>query len=699
MPKQNYVSLFFSVLVVVLATHTQVIAQIVSPAWTKDSQAKLVQDLVAKHGETQHARLLQGLKQVAGFWRPEDGDATVFETFVRANFAGDQAALDVLFTRFQYLLEQLNGHMAEIGREFRQQSDLDMGPIYPFDEVFAGYAPSAHVTDDFFKNKLAFVLLLNFPITTLEQRLGEGDRWSRRKWAESRLVQRFSKRVPAEVNLAVSEATAIADQYISEYNIYMHQLVDTNGERLFPPKLRLLSHWNLRDELKANYANEKNGLAKQRMIQQVMERIVTQTIPAIVVNNPNVDWNPFTNEVKPAIVKDVEMSEKAGIPITNAAEPDTRYAVLLKTFLASRKLDPYSPTAPTLIARRFDEDREIPEAIVKQMLESVLSSQHVVKVAQIIKQRLGRPLEPFDIWYNGFRPRGKYSEQQLNDIVSKKYPTPDAFKADMPTMLMKIGFTKERAEYISRNIAVDPARGSGHAMGGEMRSAKAHLRTRVDKGGMNYKGYNIAVHEMGHNVEQTLSLNDIDHYFLNGVPNTAFTEAIAYVFQTRDLDLLGLASPDSKDEALSSLNDFWQTYEISGVSLVDMELWHWMYEHPTATPAELKDAVVKIAKDVWNRYYAPVFKVKDVELLAIYSHIIHSFLYLPDYAIGHLISHQIEEYLKGKESIGAEVERMVKIGRIAPDLWMKEATGSPLSAEGVLTATARALSEYDKQSR
>jgi oligoendopeptidase F len=124
-----------------------------------------------------------------------------------------------------------------------------------------------------------------------------------------------------------------------------------------------------------------------------------------------------------------------------------------------------------------------------------------------------------------------------------------------------------------------------------------------------------------------------------------------------------------------------------------------MYEHPTATPAELKDAVVKIAKDVWNKYYAPVFKVKDVELLAIYSHIIHSFLYLPDYAIGHLISHQIEEYLKGKESIGAEVERMVKIGRIAPDLWMNEATGSPLSAEGMLTASERALSEYDKQSR
>ena len=34
------------------------------------------------------------------------------------------------------------------------------------------------------------------------------------------------------------------------------------------------------------------------------------------------------------------------------------------------------------------------------------------------------------------------------------------------------------------------------------------MRRRVEKGGMNYKGFNRAVHELGHNVEQTFSLND-----------------------------------------------------------------------------------------------------------------------------------------------------------------------------------------------
>src|SRR5574341_135565 len=207
-------------------------------AWMKDAMAKLENELVAKYGETQRARLTRGMQQVANFWRAEDGDAEVFTDFVRTNFAGEPPTLNAMFTRFQSNLEQLNGHSQEISREFRVQSDLDLGPILPFDELFAGYDPSAHVNDDFFQNKLAFVVLLNFPLTTLEQRLAEGETWSRRQWAETRLAQRFSKRIPTEVNLAIAQAAAEADRYIAEYNIWMHHLLDDKGNRLFPPKLR-----------------------------------------------------------------------------------------------------------------------------------------------------------------------------------------------------------------------------------------------------------------------------------------------------------------------------------------------------------------------------------------------------------------------------------------------------------------------------
>jgi len=663
--------------------------------WMKTSTEKLEKELIAKYGEAQRVRLERGLHQVTEFWQVQDGDEAAFEDFVRSNFAGDQATLDTMFNRYQHLLEQLFGHMHEMNREFRQQADLDTGPIYPFDEVFAGYDPSAHVVDDFFGNKLAFVVLLNFPLTTLDERLAQGPHWSRRQWAEVRLAQIYSKRVPAAVNLDVARAASEADSYIAQYNIWMFHLTDAQGQRLFPPKLRLLSHWNLRDEIKADYADTQHGVAKQRAIQQVMERIITQTIPEVVVNNPGVDWNPWSNEVKPAAEKDSDSPTPAGNKVTNAPEPATRYAMLLKTYQASRKVDPYSPTAATLIARRFDEDREIPEQRVREMLEQVLTSPLVPKVAKLIEARLGRPLEPFDIWYDGFRMRGAYTEAQLDAIVAKRYPTADAYKKDIPNILMKFGFTPEKAQYLADNIVVDPARGSGHAMGASMRGEKVHLRTRVEGAGMNYKGFNIAVHEMGHNVEQTFSLNEVDYTLLEGVPNTAFTEALAMVLQGHDLEVLGLAAPDARSDALKTLNDFWNTYEISGVGLVDMSVWHWMYDHPNSTPEQLRDATLGIAKEIWNKYYAPVFGRKDVVLLAVYSHMIDSFMYLPDYPIGHLIAFQVEEQMKKAGAIGPEFERMATMGRVTPDMWMIHATGKPVGAEALLAATQQALAQIN----
>ena len=684
-----------SMFVLLLASTASLLAPPVAfgeQAWIADAVAALEEELVAAHGEEQRVRAQKGLDQVASFWREQDGGQEAFEAFVRRNFAGDAESVDVMFSRFEKLLEQLDGHSLEILLAFREQSDLDLGPIQPFDEIFAAYDPSAHVMDDFFENKLAFVVLLNFPLSSLSQRLDEGESWTRQQWATARLADRFAKRVPASVQQAVSAAGAVADQYIAEYNIWMHHLITDDGERLFPAGMKLLSHWNLRDEIKSNYSsNDATGLAKQRMIQKVMERIVDQTIPEIVVNNPHVDWSPYANGVSLAAVADVA-APPPGLVVSNAPEPDTRYEVLLGTYQAARQVDPYSPTSPTHIDRSFNESRQIPEERVVAMLEAVLSSPLLKRTGELIETRLGRPMEPFDIWYNGFRPRGTYSAAELDAITRKRYPTARAYEEDMPNLLVGLGFEEARAAELAANIVVEPARGSGHAWGASMRDAKSHLRTRVGPDGMDYKGFNIAVHEMGHNVEQTISLNDIDHYLLNGVPNTAFTEALAFVFQKRDLQLLGLSPPDEKDQALQVLNDYWGAAEIAAVGLVDIKVWHWMYDNPDATPSELKAATLGIAKNVWNRYYAPVFGIKDVTLLGIYSHMIHSLLYLPDYSIGHMIAHQIEEQVEKSGDLGAEFERMCLAGRITPDLWMKNATGKPVGPDALLHAVEKSLS-------
>lgn len=666
-------------------------AQTLHPEWLKAASAKAATQLVQKYGASQEANIKTGLQQVADFWFAEDGSEKDFIDFALENYAGDPVVRDAMFNRFEYLFEKLDGHMQEITREFRVQSDLDLGTIYPFDELFGAYNAAAHTTDDFFQNKIAFVVLLNFKLRTLEEKISLGDSWTRREWAELRLAERFSKRIPANVYQEVSKASSEAELYIAGYNIFMHNVTGPKGEKPFPKGLRLLSHWNLRDEIKADYANGAEGLLKQQIIYKVMERIVDQTIPKAVVDNPNYEWNPFTNAIKPAAEIDPAYPVEKNQTILEQREPDTRYKVLLNDFLAVRKIDPYSPTAPTHILRKFNEERELPEERVKKIFEDILSSPMASEVTARIKRQVGRDLTPFDIWYNGFVPRNTYTEAQLDEIVKKRYPTPEAYKKDIPNLLQGLGFSPERATLLANNIMVDPARGSGHAMGASMREAKARLRTRVGKDGMDYKGFNIAVHEMGHNVEQTFSLNLIDHTLLQGVPNTAFTEALAFVFQNQDLKLLGLSTPDEKTLALKTINDYWMSFEIAGVALVDMEVWHWMYAHPDASPAQLREATLAIAKGIWNKYYFPVLGNKDATVLGIYSHMIHSFLYLPDYPLGHTIAFQIEEQIKKKGAIGPEFERVAVQGRIAPDLWMKTASGMPVGAEALLQATKEAL--------
>jgi oligoendopeptidase F len=218
-----------------------------------------------------------------------------------------------------------------------------------------------------------------------------------------------------------------------------------------------------------------------------------------------------------------------------------------------------------------------------------------------------------------------------------------------------------------------------------MKGQQSHLRTRIPSDGMDYKGYNIAIHELGHNVEQTISLYDVDYYLLNGVPNTAFTEALAFVFQKRDLDLLGIKNDVSEKNTMDILDKAWHLNEIAGVSLLDISVWKWLYANPNATSEELKEAVIRLANEIWNEYFSPVFDVKDEPVLAIYSHMVSYPLYLSAYAFGQIIEFQLEQHLNGKD-FANEIDRIYSLGRLTPNQWMLQATGKPLSVEPLLEA-------------
>ena len=630
----------------------------------------------------------RGVTQAAALWNSQDGTQADFDQLVHDYYCETDSERLALFESLSRAFEQVYQSADMLTVELLRPTQLTNAaePQIP-DWILSGYSPLAHFSDDMFANKLAFITIINFPHYTLEEKNTLGKQWTRLEWAYARMGDVFTTRVPAEVNARMAQALADAENYIADYNIYMGNLRTEDGRQLWDNEKVLLSHWNLRDELKALYPSrnlEERGLnrEKQEMIYQVMQRIVNQTIPQAAINGSEYIWQPYAAP-------------------SDATEPYTRYQKILNIAHAYMAEDAYCPSAPTGIQRNFEEGVEIPAAELDSLFRALVGSEQVAQVAAIIQERLGRDLRPYDIWYDGFKARASLNEDELSAQTRRLYPDANAFAADMPRLLTQMGFYSEDARRIAHHIAVEPARGSGHAWPCLGRKEDARLRTRIPASGMDYKGYNIAVHEFGHCLEQVLYMYFIDHYMLSGVPNTAYTEASAFLWQHRDLQLLpgaemgnGINNPDEV------LDQFWSMYEIMGVSLVDMSMWQWIYAHPKASAKELCEATMEIAKEVWNRYYEPVLGEHDCILLAIYSHMVNAPMYLPNYPLGHIVQYQLEEHLakcKTQSEFAQEYMRIYRLGRLTPKEWMIQAVGEAPSIEPILRAVGTICAETQKQ--
>ena len=645
------------------------------------------------HPTADSAMLARGAKQVAALWRESDGTETDYQTLIASSYAATDAEKEQLYNRMAFILEQCRQSADMLNNTLQEPTALlGKGDPTQIDWIISGYSPMAHFAEDMFANKIAHICVLNFPQYSLEEKNTLGKDWTRQEWAYARLGDVFSSRVPGHVVANYSQALSEAENYIAGYNIMMHCLRNEQGEQLWPEPMALLSHWNLRDELKSNYADAKGeglearGREKQEMIYQVMLRIIRQEIPDCVVNSDQYLWAPYSNTATP-INEEIHNSKFL------TQNSNSRYQQIINIFHAAQQIDTYRSDAPTHILRTFNEDLQIPFEEIESLFTQLVQSDEVKQVAAIIRERLGRDLRPYDIWYDGFKSRSSISEDALTAETQKRYPDAYAFEKDMPRMLMELGFASDKANAIASHIVVEAARGSGHARPCVGREQPARLRTRVSNKGMDYKGYNIAVHEFGHNVEEVISLYDIDYYNLAGIPNTGFTEASAFLFQERDLQLLH-HSTQSQPHTDQLFDLIWGMYEIMGVSLVDMRMWQWLYANPKATAADLREAVIRIASEVWNQYYAPVLGEKDSPLLAIYSHMIGYALYLPAYPIGNLVQYQLEEHLaqcKTAQEWAQEYTRIYQQGCLTPDAWMRGAVGSPMSVEPILNAVREAL--------
>lgn len=630
-----------------------------------------------------------GVQQAAALWTEQDGTQADFEQLVADYYCQTDSERLALFESLSRILENCYQSADMLTVDLLKPTQLTNAadPQTP-DWIMSGYSPLAHFSDDMFANKLAFITIINFPHYTLEEKNSLGKTWTRQEWAFARMGDVFTTRVPAEVNTRMAQAFANAENYIADYNIYMGNLLTEDGRQLWDKDKILLSHWNLRDELKALYQSDNlesrgRNREKQEMIYQVMQRIVNQTIPQKAINGKNYIWKPYS-------------SDEIG-----GNEPYTRYQKILDMAHAYMAEDAYCPAMPTGIIRNFEGGVEIPDYELDSLFRALVGSEQVQQVASIIRERLERDLRPYDIWYDGFKARANLNEDELSAQTRRLYPDANAFAADMPRLLRQMGFYSEDARRIAHHIVVEPARGSGHAWPSLGRKEESRLRTRIPASGMDYKGYNIAVHEFGHCVEQVLDMYFIDYYMLSGVPNTAYTEASAFLWQHRDLQLLpgakmgnGINNPDEV------LDQFWSMYEIMGVSLVDMAMWRWIYAHPKATAKELCEATLQIAKDVWNQYYEPVLGEHDCILLGVYSHMVNAPMYLPNYPLGHIVQYQLEEHLaksKNQLDFASEYMRIYRLGRLTPKKWMIEAVGEAPSIEPILRAVDKICAETQKQ--
>ncbi len=623
-----------------------------------------------------HPRAEAGVKRVANRWQDCDGDGDDFKTFCSEQFVAAESDRTRLLDRYESALGSIGGHLYEIGRHLRRWTDLRGDEMPEVDNLMAMFDPCPDLSDQFYKQKIAFIALLNFDRPDLATMLEQGDNWSTDQWAEVRAGWAFGPRVPAEINDRARKLEHEADMFVSEFHVPVGAMIDDEGKSWFGKDRKLIAHWLIREEIKAGYT-EENGINKQRALSWVMGRHIDGTLPKSVMDaSCSGKWDPRKNTI------DGELA-------TNLLGP-VRYEQLLSQRSVANDYDKYYVEHPTAIARKFDLEREIPEETVEALMIELLEAPVRKDIAKLMSEKLGRPLESFDIYLEDIGESGSAAE--LDEKVTAMFKDELVFQKKLPEVLRGLGYTDEDADFLGARVNVEIARGAGHAMRPGIPEYHAWLRTNRLDDRLGWDGFDTAMHELGHNLEQLISTHFVPRPLLRNVPNTACTEAFAFLYQNKAREVVGILEEDQETSfAYASIEGLLAACQIAGPSLVELYTWRWLYKNSEATPEQLRDQMLSIADDVWNKYFKEQFGEDPYHILAAYQHMVGYPLYLADYTIGHVISHQIKSHMRGKD-LAAETKRICSIGRLTPDLWMKRAVGSGISAKQLIDDATAGLS-------
>jgi len=636
----------------------------------------LLDEMVSRHGEASRERASRGIDRVRQRWRDEDGDEKAMRAFCLDHFVADACKLEALVDRLEIALDQIGGHLYEMRRTLRRWSDLRGERMDEVDDILATFDPAPDLSDQLYRQQLAFVALLNLDRPDLDTMLADGDSWDADQWAAVRICRSFGPRIPADVADLARELGHRADTFVSGFHVPVGTLVTADGTRSFEPDRKLLAHWLIREEIRGGYADD-SGLETQRALMWVMRRHIDGTIPKSVMDGEDTgDWNPKDNTVAGS-----DPGELVGLE---------RYERWIDMFTVAKAYDEHYTEHPTAIARKFDLNREIPEMTVERLLLDLLESPARGPLTELVADRLGRQPEAHDIYFDEIVPSQPVDE--LNALVKAKFGDHRGLQLALPEVLTGLGFPLGAANFLGSRVQVEIARGAGHAMRPRLPEYNAWLRTNSLDDQLGWDGFDTAMHELGHNLEQLCSTHFVPRPALRGVPNTACTEAFAFLYQALAPRVLGIEVDSQRDADYAAAQTMLEACQIAGPALLELHAWRWLYANPTARAESLREEVLRIADDLWTRYYAEYLGADPYATLAAYQHMIGYPLYLADYALGHIISHQIRTHVHGRD-LSAETHRICAIGQVTPDAWMRIAVGSGIDAtvlgEDALAACTR----------
>ncbi|RME50678.1 MAG: hypothetical protein D6795_09655, partial [Deltaproteobacteria bacterium] len=577
----------------------------------------IIDELARSHGEAHREDIRRGVYACHRVFSGTDRD---LHRFCREQYVPPGEAREALLRRIDRYHQAVAGGLQKMLKVVREGSDIADHPFSPAEGILGAFTPDSHLTEDYRRFNIAALVQLNFgtdDTTPPETRSG---------WAARRIGEIGRETIPAELLQRLSERALEVDRFVNGYNLHLDR-IDFGDPRIrFPENTRLISHWGLRDYLVSLYGTP-DALPRQRAILDLLRRVVDGEIPTEILDNPDARWDmtrgtvTVGGETKPA-----------------RFHGPLRWEKFKAVFDVQREIDPYTRYG-NMIDNAFLRDREIPEEEVVALLESILTHPLRRKVADWIERRLGRKLEPFDIYFADFEHGG--GKTPLGYDLGRRYPDAKALQAAIPGILTRFGWSPERAAFIAGRIRVDNARSAGHAWPPHTDDDLQLLRVRIDPGGITELDFSTFMHELGHCVEGVLSSYELDWKALWSVPTPAFTEGFAFTFQNRTDEILG-RTPQSHREA-TALHEFWKTYEIGGVAMMEIRLFHWLYEYPDADAEAIHRAARKIADEVWGEYFAEIFGEESWGLPGVYSHILWCTFYLPEYPLGHIIAYQIRK--------------------------------------------------------